>query len=348
MSNAKIVHLKASQSVFAAAGGRIGLFGYEEEAGTMRFQYGASPTVDVAYAALRNSPNTFSGANTFQTVTVRDVIVHNQSGTSQSIGYVHSTSGNLRLITRFDETVDAFDIVTRNDDGNARNTALRIPRTTATAVNAGGSGGQPWNFTGGIWTGGTQCISSAGRFDATSLYNSAWAGSGVRPLLTDNAGMGYATDAATFRSRIGAIGNGDNVAFSYITISSPGSSPQLRFSRTGNPVGKKEWSVEVDPSAGTPQGNLLFTRKSDDLLSGGLVMSLTQDLTVGAYNAFATYDAVSDTFLPVVGSRKPGWSAATGTPTRSTFATGSVTLPQLAERVKALIDDLISHGLIGA
>lgn len=204
MSNAKIVHLKASQSVFAAAGGRIGLFGYEEEAGTMRFQYGASPTVDVAYAALRNSPNTFSGANTFQTITVRDVIVHNQSGTSQSIGYLHSTSGKLSLITRFDETVDAFDTVTRNDDGTSRNTALRIPRTTATAVNAGGSGGQPWNFTGGVWTGGTQRISSAGRFDMTSVYNSAWAGGGVRPLLTDNAGMGYATDAATFRSAIGA------------------------------------------------------------------------------------------------------------------------------------------------
>jgi hypothetical protein len=29
------------------------------------------------------------------------------------------------------------------------------------------------------------------------------------------------------------------------------------------------------------------------------------------------------------------------------FATASVTLPQLAQRVHALIDDLIAHGLIG-
>jgi hypothetical protein len=49
----------------------------------------------------------------------------------------------------------------------------------------------------------------------------------------------------------------------------------------------------------------------------------------------------------VVGTRKSGWTAATGTATRSTFLTSSVTLPQLAERVKALLDDLISHGLIG-
>jgi hypothetical protein len=49
----------------------------------------------------------------------------------------------------------------------------------------------------------------------------------------------------------------------------------------------------------------------------------------------------------VVGARVTGWAAATGTATRTTFVTGSVTLPQLAERVKALIDDLTTHGLIG-
>lgn len=51
--------------------------------------------------------------------------------------------------------------------------------------------------------------------------------------------------------------------------------------------------------------------------------------------------------IQVVGTRKTSWSAPTGTATRTSFATGSVTLPNLAERVKALIDDLTSHGLIG-
>jgi len=49
----------------------------------------------------------------------------------------------------------------------------------------------------------------------------------------------------------------------------------------------------------------------------------------------------------VVGSRKTGWAAPTGTATRTTFDTGTVTTEQLAERVKGLIDNLISHGLIG-
>lgn len=50
----------------------------------------------------------------------------------------------------------------------------------------------------------------------------------------------------------------------------------------------------------------------------------------------------------ILSNRKTGWGAPTGTATRTTFATSTVTLPQLAERLKALIDDLTSHGLIGS
>lgn len=52
--------------------------------------------------------------------------------------------------------------------------------------------------------------------------------------------------------------------------------------------------------------------------------------------------------VQVLGARITGWTAATGNATRSTFATGSVTLSVLAEHVKALIDDLTTHGIIGA
>lgn len=54
--------------------------------------------------------------------------------------------------------------------------------------------------------------------------------------------------------------------------------------------------------------------------------------------------------VQVVAARRTGWSTPTGTPTRTAFDTASVTLAQLAERVKALIDDLhatAGHGLIG-
>lgn len=51
--------------------------------------------------------------------------------------------------------------------------------------------------------------------------------------------------------------------------------------------------------------------------------------------------------VPVVGARATGWTAATGTATRTAFDTTTVTTSELAERVKALIDSLITHGLIG-
>jgi hypothetical protein len=52
--------------------------------------------------------------------------------------------------------------------------------------------------------------------------------------------------------------------------------------------------------------------------------------------------------VKVVGNRVTGWSAATGTASRASFDAGSVTVAQLAQRLKALLDDLISHGLIGS
>jgi hypothetical protein len=51
----------------------------------------------------------------------------------------------------------------------------------------------------------------------------------------------------------------------------------------------------------------------------------------------------------VVSTRKTGYTnAMTGTANRATsYATGTITLAQLAERVKAIQDDLTTHGLIG-
>jgi hypothetical protein len=50
----------------------------------------------------------------------------------------------------------------------------------------------------------------------------------------------------------------------------------------------------------------------------------------------------------VVTTRRTGWGAPTGSATRSAFDTATATAAQLAERLKALIDDLTAHGLIGS
>lgn len=50
----------------------------------------------------------------------------------------------------------------------------------------------------------------------------------------------------------------------------------------------------------------------------------------------------------VLGARRTGWAAPTGTASRAGFDTATATPAQVAEGFKALVDDLIAHGLIGA
>lgn len=50
---------------------------------------------------------------------------------------------------------------------------------------------------------------------------------------------------------------------------------------------------------------------------------------------------------PVLQKRITGWKAPAGTATRNGFTTDTATVKQVAEALKALIDDLTAHGLIG-
>ncbi len=86
--------------------------------------------------------------------------------------------------------------------------------------------------------------------------------------------------------------------------------------------------------------------------SPGAIMNLTDGsgnitgLDGGAYK-------LSIKGLQVVGTRKTGWTQSTGTALRSGWDTSTVTLTQLAETVKALLDDLglatgAGHGLVGS
>lgn len=104
-----------------------------------------------------------------------------------------------------------------------------------------------------------------------------------------------------------------------------------------------------------------FRFNLDAAISGalaGFVAGFTASLTdvvletnqrqAGSFDVATAYKVAG---TQVVAARRTGWTAATGTASRGTFATGTVTLNGaggLAEHVKALIDDLIAHGVIGA
>lgn len=93
-------------------------------------------------------------------------------------------------------------------------------------------------------------------------------------------------------------------------------------------------------------GNMSFTANAGDVRLRP-ANTLTVTITSGAINMAAGVTLQAGG-IQVVASRKTGWGTATGTASRTAFDTASVSLAQLAERVKALIDDLAAHGLIGS
>src|SRR5437870_5580891 len=95
------------------------------------------------------------------------------------------------------------------------------------------------------------------------------------------------------------------------------------------------------------QGELTFdTDKNVVVAHDGATAGGFQMLRLDATGSYANDFALATGKLlkvggnQVVGPRKTGWGAPSGTATRTAFDTAAVTTSQLAERVKALIDDL--------
>lgn len=108
-------------------------------------------------------------------------------------------------------------------------------------------------------------------------------------------------------------------------------SANVPTARIGRPFG--DGSLWIENEGGPIQFAMSIGIAAAQLTSGGF------DLLGGRFYRVAG--------TQVVGPRATGWSAATGAATRTAFDTASVGVAALAERVKALIDDLRAHGLIG-
>jgi hypothetical protein len=103
-------------------------------------------------------------------------------------------------------------------------------------------------------------------------------------------------------------------------------------------------------SAAAARGNLglgsIATQSASGVtITGGTVSGLASLAVAGDADVSGDYkvDAVK-----VVSNRRTGWGTPTGTASRATFETSGATVGQLAQRLKALIDDLTAHGLIGS
>jgi hypothetical protein len=91
-----------------------------------------------------------------------------------------------------------------------------------------------------------------------------------------------------------------------------------------------------------------FGRIFEVSTSTGLIQAFNMSMTIqGAIESITEFQVNGNT---VVRSRRTGWTLPSGISTRSGFNTATVTTAELAERLKALIEDLsaaFGHGLIG-
>jgi len=281
--------------------------------------------------------------------------------------------GVTRWGARMSAVSTDYQIVAQDASGNDIDVPVAIPNAAGSAIVLGGSGGttRDVNLTKDLLLSGARRISAAGAVTATSLSSTDQAGTGERLVSASAAGAQSATtaisafaktilddaDAATFRATIGVDGLGGITQVQDALRAPPGSPvtgvPYLTGSgSTGAWAGQDyklaTWDGSAWIFASRPMYALCMT--ADGILCNVVDGNGVRIVYAQTFVASGTMDASAfySSGVRVVNGRKTGWAAATGTPTRTTFATGSVTLEQLAERVKALIDDLTAHGLIGA
>ena len=156
------------------------------------------------------------------------------------------------------------------------------------------------------------------------------------------------------------IGNVGNQGYALPMVSAYPVDVNLQYLLAWNPV---QQALDYVPYLGNALGDFTVTRDlavvRNATVGGTLAVTgaATFSSTVGATNFTATVGTDNTSMTPtgfqflgtkVVGARDTGWGAPTGTATKTTFVTAAVTLPELGERVKALIDALTTHGMIGA
>ena len=118
---------------------------------------------------------------------------------------------------------------------------------------------------------------------------------------------------------------------------------KITHNKSGTDTNASMISLLANGSGTACQG--IFFDTESGVTTSGKLMNFCQ-------NGSEKFVVTADGYVQIGGNqvlqgRITGWGSPTGTATRTTFDTTTVTLPQLAERVKALIDDLKTHGVIG-
>jgi hypothetical protein len=185
----------------------------------------------------------------------------------------------------------------------------------------------------------------AGKASAADLADAA---ADIAALDTALAGKAASADLADAVADISALETAlaGKAALAGATFTGAVSAPSLTL---GSALALAQGGTGATSAAGARTslglGSIATQAASAVAITGGTASGLSSlgvsgDCTLsGVYRVGASQ---------VVGARRTGWSAPTGTASRAAFDTSGTTVLQLAQRLKALIDDLTTHGLIGS
>lgn len=287
------------------------------------------------------------------------------------------TGGSQRWVLGSDETPETgghsgsnFILRAYADDAGLLDTLISIGRAPGSDINFGGSAvtKRDVNLTKDLKLSGVVAITAGRAGSLTTLVTTGLTTvqslnisglTGSRMLSLDASKNVQALDAAGSRALLGL--DGSRVITPVVEATeTPPASPAIgavywvAYTPTGAWTGQPlkyamwsgtAWSFFSEATPGELKYDLTHYRVFTSSGIGVPRMLIVDDIFAQSAD-IGSFVRVGPS--QVLCPRRTGWAAATGTATRTTFATSTVTLPQLAERLKALIDDLTTHGLIGA
>ena len=154
--------------------------------------------------------------------------------------------------------------------------------------------------------------------------------------MAGQAVVGGISPSGAYKLSVIADGAGISVA----APSSSFASPAIGISRATVSCSLTATSAAVEIGSQTSHDVILRRAGSEKMRVQGAGIGVT-----GSADVSQEY---RQNGVRVVGGRAAGWTAPTGTASRGAFDTATVGTAELAERLKALIDDLLAHGLIGS
>lgn len=233
------------------------------------------------------------------------------------------------------------------DDADAAAARSTLELGSAAVRNVGTSGaavpllnGGACSWAGGATFGGTIEVAAAAQAGRETLLKCSVADAGNDGFYVGNATTVDGRFLPMFTGFVDSVGNVQSVMF-YGCVAA------ARDTSGDNGVGVVDFRAGITSNSANPPAGSVSALANRTLFSFRNASGLVANITPTALN-LANGTVLRVNGIQIVAARRTGWGTPTGTASRGAFDTATATTAQLAERVKALIDDLAAHGLIGS